>query len=101
MVTLVSFENLQVIKGNFHKDIFVVELPGGELPNGDQVIAFGTPQVEVGDRFVIFTNRIRKLASRRGLLKIQEDRYGEYIEDNHSDYSDYMDLSEVIHKARF
>ena len=102
VITLITFTDLEVLKGSHNKDHFVLQLPGGVLPSGLNFMTEGTPQFEIGDRALLFTKGGRFLTMlQHGSLKVNVDRYGyEYVDIRHGAYSE-IDLSEITNEVRW
>ena len=53
-VTLVTFSDLDILKGDAHQEELTVQILGGPAPSGMRLHVAGVPDFHLGDRMVVF-----------------------------------------------
>lgn len=53
-VTLMTFSDIDILKGDAHQEELTVQILGGPAPNGLRLQIAGVPQFILGDRMVVF-----------------------------------------------
>ena len=77
-VTLVTFSDLDILKGDAHQEELTVQILGGPAPNGMRLQIAGAPTFYLGDRMVVFvvgneTQAVPFVGMWQGVYRVVQD----------------------------
>ena len=101
VITLVTFTDLEILKGNHEKERLVLEFPGGELSDGTRVTLLGTPEFQLEERVVLFVSKNQNSYSPlvglyQGLYRLSGDDYDPVVEKHDSSPAVYEELEGYV-----
>ena len=77
-ITLVTFSDLDILKGDPHQEELTVQMLGGPAPDGMRLQIAGVPEFHLGDRMVVFvvgneTQAVPFVGMWQGVYRVVQD----------------------------